>query len=110
MLFIIGLLLGAVVVIFALQNITIITVAFLGWQFEGTLAWILILAALAGVLMSILISLPGIIKDSISLSHLRRHNKKLEEELLKHKELLAKTQENIVNPIFVEKTTIIETK
>ncbi len=79
---IIGLLLGAAAVFFALQNITTITVTFLSWQFEGSLAVILLAAVVTGVLISLLLSLPGLIKKSFQISSLRNHNSKLEDELV----------------------------
>ncbi len=41
---IIGLLLGGAAVIFALQNITAVTVTFFSWQFEGSLAMIVLIS------------------------------------------------------------------
>lgn len=82
----IGLLLGAFVVIFALQNLTTITVVFLAWQFEGSLALILVLAVFTGIVMSSLLSLPGVIKKSFQISSLRRHNDKLKSEII-HKSI-----------------------
>ena len=80
-------LLGAVAVIFALQNISVITVTFFSWQLTSSLAVVLILAITVGVLVSLLILLPGSIKNSFKIAGLKKDNKKLEEELRKQKEL-----------------------
>lgn len=85
MLFIIGLVLGAAVVLFVLQNIIPITVSFLAWQFEGSLAFILILAVIAGMLISALLSIPELIQKEMRLSHFKKHTKALEDELEVHK-------------------------
>lgn len=77
----IGLILGIALIIFAVQNITTITVAFLGWQIEGSLAFILILAAFAGALITMLVFLPDIVKKNVRLFRLRSKAQKLEEEL-----------------------------
>lgn len=110
MLFIIGLLLGAVVVLFILQNVIPITVSFLSWQFDGTLAFILILAVVAGMLISALLSLPEMIRNRARFSHLRNHNRKLQDELELHKQLLSTTVATQPSePTIVEKTTVVET-
>ena len=76
---ILGLLLGATAVIFALQNTIIVTVNLFSWHLQGSLAIVLILAMTTGAMVSILISLPGHIKKSFQLASLRRENKKLKE-------------------------------
>ena len=108
MLFIIGLLIGAVMVVFALQNVTPITVTFLAWQIEGQLAFILLLAVVAGLLISALLSIPGMIKNQIKFSSLRKHNKKLAEELEAHKQILNQTQTSLdqTEPVLVQKETV----
>jgi lipopolysaccharide assembly protein A len=86
-LFIVGLLLGAVAVIFALQNITVITVTFFSWQLTGSLALILSLAIGAGVLITAFLILPESIKNYFRYKNLKKDNERLEEELRKQKEL-----------------------
>ncbi len=49
-------------VIFALQNAVPITVSFLFWQVESSLALILIVAFIAGVITSLLFNILSIIK------------------------------------------------
>ena len=86
-LFIVGLLLGVVSVIFALQNVVVITVNFFSWQLTGSLALILLLAITSGVLIAILLLLPEFISNYFRYNSLKKDNKKLEEELRKQKEL-----------------------
>jgi len=76
---ILGLLLGATAVVFAFQNTMIITVTFLSWNLQGSLAVVLLLALLTGAIVSTLIALPGHITKSFQISSLRRENKKLKE-------------------------------
>ncbi len=85
-LFIIGLVLGAFVIIFAAQNVTSITVVFLAWKFEGSLALILVLAVVSGILICSFLSLPDIIRKRFQISRLRDKNEELKEELT-HKEV-----------------------
>jgi lipopolysaccharide assembly protein A len=86
---IVGIVLGAVAVLFILQNTTIVTVAFLTWHIDGSLALILLLALVSGVLITLLILLPSFISDLISLSAIKREKRALEEELLSTKHALV---------------------
>lgn len=71
---IIALLIAVIAVIFALQNTAAVTVTFLFWSINGSLALILLLTLLVGVLISVLVSLPGLIRRKWSLAS---HKKKL---------------------------------
>jgi hypothetical protein len=56
-----ALVIAGVAIIFALQNITAVTVTFLFWNFHGSLALVLLLSVAVGFLISLLASLPGLI-------------------------------------------------
>jgi len=85
--FILGLLLGALVVIFVLQNIAVVTVAFFSWQIQGSLAAILAAAVLVGVIITLLLILPEAISNYFEYKKLQKENLKLSQDLLKQKEL-----------------------
>jgi uncharacterized integral membrane protein len=85
--FIVGLLLGVVSVIFALQNIAVVTISFFSWQLTGSLALILLLAITSGILIAILLLLPEFINNYLKYKNLKKENKDLTEELRKQKEL-----------------------
>ncbi len=76
-----GALIGALSVVFFLQNTIPVTVMFLSWQIEGLLGIILALAFAGGVMMTALFSLPSIISDWIVSAQLRSRIKKLESDL-----------------------------
>jgi uncharacterized integral membrane protein len=78
---IIGILVGAITVIFALQNINEATVSFLAWDLTGSLALIIILSVVAGLLISTLFALPGILKSHLQIVNLKKQVKKLEDDL-----------------------------
>lgn len=82
---IIGIIVGALVIIFALQNITTISVVFLSWQFEGSLALILVLALVAGMVISSLLSVPAQMKRRAQILKLKSENRELEEKLTNKK-------------------------
>jgi uncharacterized integral membrane protein len=112
-LFILGLILGGVAVIFALQNTAVITVSFFSYQLTGSLALILSLAILTGILITLLIILPESINNYFRNKRLRKEIKRLAEELRKQKELtvFAKetpaTEEDIEH---IERTVIDRTR
>ncbi len=80
-----GLLIGVVAIIFALQNMQTITVTFFAWQFDGSLALILLLAVASGILMSLLFALPDVIRKSFLISKLKNTNDKLSDEVVNKK-------------------------
>ncbi len=59
---VLALLIAAVAVIFALQNITPVTVTFFLWSFHGSLALVLLGALAVGVLICLLAALPGLVR------------------------------------------------
>lgn len=85
--FLVGIVLGGLVVVFALQNISVVTVHFFSMQLEGSLALILILATLAGVFIALLTVLPKSVSDYFRYRRLKNQNAQLAEELARQKEL-----------------------
>jgi len=75
-----GLILGAFAIIFALQNFAIISVSFLAWHMQGSLALILMICIAVGVALCILFTLPATIRESFELSALKKQNKKLQDD------------------------------
>ncbi len=82
-LFILGLLLGGAVIIFAAQNITPVSVVFFAWTFQGSLALVLTLAVVSGILICAFLSLPDVIRKRFIISRLHNKNVMLKEELVK---------------------------
>jgi uncharacterized integral membrane protein len=85
--FILGLLLGGVTVIFALQNVSIITVMFFKWQLTGSLALVLMSAIAAGVFATLLVLLPENIRSYFAERKLLGEIDQLKDELHKQKTL-----------------------
>jgi putative membrane protein len=73
---IISLVIAVLAIIFALQNTAVASVTFIVWTFTGSLALVLLVALVAGILISFLASLPTLIRDRLTIS---RQNKKLAE-------------------------------
>lgn len=101
--FILGLVLGGVAVIFALQNVTLITVTFFQWQITGSLALILMAATISGVLATLLLLLPESILNYFRNRKLVKEVEKLEEELRKQKTLTVFAKQNPPTPEVIER-------
>ncbi|NOZ26122.1 MAG: LapA family protein [Nitrospirae bacterium] len=65
-----------VLVVFAVQNATAVTLTFLAWEFSGSLAVILALTFALGVLTGILLSAPAWLKKT---KEARQHRKRIQE-------------------------------
>lgn len=92
---IIALLIALVAVIFAVQNTAMVTISFLVWNFNHSLAVIILLTIFTGVLISILMSAPGWIKNRLALASLRKKIKELETKLKKEEEKHQATLEEM---------------
>lgn len=75
----VGLVLGALTVVFALQNAAVITVTFFSWQLAIPLALALLSALALGIVAALLILLPNVIRDEIYLAALKREKRELEQ-------------------------------
>ena len=94
---IVALVISILAVFFALQNATPVNVNLLVWQFQGSLAIILLITLMVGVLLSLLISMPGTIKRRRTTADQHRRTLELEKGLAdrdaKIKELEARLSE-----------------
>jgi lipopolysaccharide assembly protein A len=79
---ILALLIAVALVLFAVQNVTLVTVSFLSFHFEGSLAFILVLVFASGFLSGILMSMPSLFRKASALREQRKRLKKLEEEMM----------------------------
>jgi uncharacterized integral membrane protein len=97
-LFLLGVVLGGLAVMFALQNIEVVTVSFFSWHLQGSLSLILMVAMLTGIIIAFLIILPESLSGYFRYRALRRENARLEEELRKQKELTHFARKEPVTP------------
>jgi uncharacterized integral membrane protein len=70
-----------VAVLFALQNIVPVSVTFMTWTVEGSLALVLFVALIVGALVSLLASIPAVVKGRMTATSLRKQVAVLEAEL-----------------------------
>jgi uncharacterized integral membrane protein len=69
------------IVIFALQNTIPVLVTFMFWQFEGSLALVLVLTFALGVLVSLMVSFPVIVRRRSAISTQKKKIEELENRL-----------------------------
>jgi uncharacterized membrane protein YciS (DUF1049 family) len=67
--------------IFALQNAVPIRITFLLWEFEGSLALVLLCTFALGVLVILLLSAPAVIRRRLAFAHQHKTITELERKL-----------------------------
>jgi uncharacterized integral membrane protein len=102
---IIGLILGAVSVIFAMQNVVPVTVTLFNMNMEASLSLVILGSMIVGVLICILFTLPEVIINTFRFRTLKKENKHLEDELIRHKQLLTQATPGQRVEVQTEKTT-----
>jgi uncharacterized integral membrane protein len=78
---IVGIILGAIAVIFAFQNVAVVTVTFLTWQITASLAIIILGTLLCGIVLTLLFLLPSVIRDEMYVAALKKQKRETEDEL-----------------------------
>lgn len=81
---------------FALQNTEVVALTFMGWQFESSLALLVLVSLAVGMLISILASVPSAISSKFRIMRLHRENRKLAEEVDMHRQAQASAPEVVV--------------
>ncbi|MGB2782710.1 MAG: LapA family protein [Atribacterota bacterium] len=80
---IVAIIVAILAVVFALQNAVPITVSFLTWRFESSLALVLLITLALGILMSLLVSVPSIVKTRKMISSQKKKIRELDTGLQK---------------------------
>lgn len=77
---ILALLIAILAVIFAVQNVAIVSISFFAWHLDVSLAVALLVALAAGALIAILVAIPGRVKNSWNNTSQRKKFSTLEAE------------------------------
>jgi uncharacterized integral membrane protein len=85
-----ALIIAILAILFAVQNNETTTVSFIAWDFEGSLALVLLVALAAGALVSFFVSLPANIKARWTIRNQRKKLTELESTLGEKSEMLDK--------------------
>lgn len=96
---ILGFLLGAAALLFALQNTAVVALSFLGWQFQSSLALLILIAFATGVIVSLLVSIPAAVRDSFRIMGLKKENRRLSEQLSATPSTVVNITEEQVSPV-----------
>jgi len=86
---ILALILAILAVFFALENTMVVTVSFFSYAIDGTLALFILIALAVGVLVGVLVMIPGRIKSGLSNARNRKKISTLEADLDEQKIELA---------------------
>jgi len=78
-----------VMIFFALENPTLVTISFFGYAVEGSLALFILAAMVVGVVVGVLLMTPGRIKSGLSNARSRKKIGNLETSLEEQKIKLA---------------------
>jgi uncharacterized integral membrane protein len=96
---IVGIILGAIAVIFAFQNVAIVTVSFLAWQITASLAIIILGTVLCGIVLTLLFLLPSVIRDEMYVSALKKQKRETEDELARVRNNTSTTTSSTVTSV-----------
>lgn len=91
----IALLISVVAVIFAVQNTEPVTVSFVVWKTQGSLALVLLIALAAGALISFFVSLPSNLRTRWTIRQQRKKMTELETSLADLRAQLEQTQSKL---------------
>ncbi|HVN56003.1 MAG TPA: lipopolysaccharide assembly protein LapA domain-containing protein [Anaerolineaceae bacterium] len=92
---ILALIVAALAVVFALQNPTTVTVTFLIWSFQGSLALILLGAVAIGLLICLLATSPGLIRSRWAAGSHRKKASALEVQRDEYKARAEKAESEV---------------
>lgn len=95
----VAILVAALAVIFAVQNTELVTVDFLFWSFQGSLALILLVALAAGAIASSLASIPSMFRSHRSVAGQHRKVEQLEAEVRRLHEELGRSKSPTPPPL-----------
>ncbi len=76
-----ALILALLVTIFAVQNNADTTVKFLAWSVRGSAALVLMITLTVGIVVGLLLMIPGSVRNRLKVAELNRQVKSLERDL-----------------------------
>ncbi len=93
-----ALFIALIAMVFALQNSAPVQVSFFIWRFDSTLAIVLLVALLAGALMSFFVSLPSNLRVRWTVRQQRKKISELEAALSEAEERLSELTKSTTQP------------
>ena len=80
LLLLLAMMIAIVVVLFAVQNASIVTLSFLSFHLEGSLAFIIVVVFSAGLIAGMLMMLPSVLRKSMALHEQKKKVKEFEKK------------------------------
>ncbi len=78
--FVVALILALLATVFAVQNNQPITMSFLFWSIDGSLALVLMITLVLGIVIGVLLMAPGSVRGRLQVGGLQRSLRSLEHE------------------------------
>ncbi|WP_414566721.1 MULTISPECIES: lipopolysaccharide assembly protein LapA domain-containing protein [unclassified Anabaena] len=94
---ILAILVALLAVVFAFQNAVTISVALFVWNFEASLAIVLILTLAMGIIVGLLVSIPNVIKRNLKIAKYKVKIADIEAESNRHLEIINQQRQRIEN-------------
>jgi putative membrane protein len=91
----IALLIALIAVIFALQNTQVVSINFLAWTFQSSIALEMVVTLIAGVVVGILAMLPASIRSQLQISSKKKEKAGLEASLAQAQQQVAALQKQL---------------
>jgi putative membrane protein len=91
----IALLIALIAVIFALQNTQVVSITFLAWTFQSSIALEMVMTLIAGVVVGILAMLPASIRSQLQISSKKKEKAGLEASLAQAQQQVAALQKQL---------------
>lgn len=76
--FVVALILALLVTVFAVQNNQPITISFLFWSIDGSLALVLMITLVLGIVIGVLLMAPGSVRSRLRVGNLQRAARSME--------------------------------
>jgi lipopolysaccharide assembly protein A len=91
----IALLIALIAVIFALQNTQVVSITFLAWTFQSSIALEMVVTLIAGVVVGILAMLPGSIRSQLQIASRKKEKTGLEASLAQAQQQVVALQKQL---------------
>lgn len=99
---IIAALIAVLAILFALENAVPVTITFFSAEYQSTLAMVLVLSLMAGIILGLLVLVPRLVRQKLTISNLNKRLKTLEKDLAARMPAAGETPDEAAGPDEVE--------
>ena len=94
---IVGFVLGAAALLFILENTSVVALTFLQYQFQLPVSLIVLITLLVGIVLTLLVLLPGAIGDGFRMRRLTKSNEALAREAEVHRQAAEEAKSRLID-------------